>query len=160
MELNEKFLNILKKYKDGDSNLITVLQDIHELYGYLPEDTLKSIAKELNVPLSRLFSLATFYTGFRLEPMGKHHICSCVGTACHVRGAPLIVDTIERELDLKVGETSKDGQFTYDEVNCLGACALGPLVTIDGKYYGNMKQGKIKKVLKEYRNQQEPSNET
>lgn len=159
MDTNEKLSNIFKNYKTGKSNLITVLQDIHELYGYLPEEILQTVAKDLNVPLSRLFSLATFYTGFRLEPIGKNHVCSCVGTACHVRGAPLIVETIERELDLKVGETTKDGQFTFDEVNCLGACALGPLVTINGKYYGNMKQGKIKKVLKEYRNQQESNDE-
>ncbi len=147
----ERLQNILERYTQEKGTLIGLLQDMQETYGYLPEDKLEQVSHDLKVPLSRLFSLATFYTTFRLEPMGKHHLCACVGTACHVRGAPLIVDTIERELDVKAGETTKDGKFTVDTVNCVGACALAPLIMIDGEHHGKVSQKKIKKVLNDYK---------
>ncbi|MCK5007485.1 MAG: NAD(P)H-dependent oxidoreductase subunit E, partial [Spirochaetales bacterium] len=101
--------------------------------------------------ISIFYSLATFYSSFRLEPIGKKHVCVCVGTACHVRGASKVVDTIERDLQIKAGETSKDGNFTLETVNCLGACALGPLVTVNGEYFGKMDQKKILKLSKSLR---------
>ncbi len=130
--------------------MIGLLQDLQEAYGYLPEEKLMTVSGELDVPLSRLFSLVTFYTTFRLQPMGKHHVCACVGTACHVRGATTIVDTIERELHVKAGETTEDGKFTVDTVNCLGACALAPLITMNNEPHGKMTQSKMKKLLKTY----------
>ena len=147
----DKLLVLIEKFKDTHGTIIGLLQDLHEEFGYLPEDHLRVVSSELDVPLSQLFSLATFYTGFRLEPMGKHHVCACVGTACHVRGAGLVVDTIERELGVEAGTTSEDGEFTFDTVNCLGACALGPLVTADGEYHGKMSQKKIKQLIKEFK---------
>ena len=147
--MDDKLQKILDEHKAKDGNLISLMQDINDEYNYLPEEILREVSDELDIPISRFFSLATFYTCFRLEPMGKKHICACVGTACHVRGAPLVVDTIERELGIKAGETSEDGEFTLDAVNCVGACALGPLVTIDGEFHGNMDQKKMKKVLKQ-----------
>lgn len=144
----EEFNKLLEKYEKDRGSLIGLLQDIHEEFGYLPEKYLREASGRLNIPLSRFYSLVTFYSTFRLEPIGKHHICACVGTACHVRGAPLIVDTIERELKIKAGETTPDGEYTLDVVNCVGACALGPLVTVDGKFHGKMTQKTIKKLMK------------
>jgi NADH-quinone oxidoreductase subunit E len=153
--MEEKLQHILESYKIEQGTLIGVLQDMQEAYGYLPEERLEDVSYELNVPLSRLFSLATFYTSFRLEPMGKHHICACVGTACHVRGAPTIVDTIERELHVARGGTTEDRKFTLDTVNCVGACALAPLIMIDGEHHGKMTQNKIKRLLKSYEERKE-----
>jgi len=144
----EKLNKLLEEYEKERGSLIGLLQDIHEEFGYLPEEYLREASKRLNIPLSRFYSLVTFYSTFRLEPIGKHHVCACVGTACHVRGAPLIVDTIERELGIKAGETSEDGEYTLDVVNCVGACALGPLVTLDGEFHGKMTQKSIKKLMK------------
>ena len=143
----ERIDSTIEKYRSGEISLVGVLQDISRVFGYLPEETLNRIAKELDVPVSRMYSLATFYTSFRLEPIGKKHVCICVGTACHVRGADRILDTIERELDLKAGETSKDLEYTLETVNCVGACALGPLVTVNGEYYGNIDQKKAQKLV-------------
>ena len=144
----EKLIELLEKFKTEQGSLIGLLQDIHEEFGYLPEEYLREASKYLEIPLSRFYSLVTFYSTFRLEPSGKHHICACVGTACHVRGAPLIVDTIERELKIKAGETTPDGEYTLDVVNCVGACALGPLVTVDGEFHGKMTQKTVKKLMK------------
>ena len=144
----EKLNKLLEEYEKERGSLIGLLQDIHEEFGYLPEEYLREASKRLDIPLSRFYSLVTFYSTFRLEPIGKHHVCACVGTACHVRGAPLIVDTIERELNIKAGETTADGEYTLDVVNCVGACALGPLVTVDGEFHGKMTQKSIKKLMK------------
>ena len=144
----EKLNELLEGYAKERGSLIGLLQDMHEAFGYLPEEYLRKASKYLEIPLSRFYSLVTFYSTFRLEPIGKHHICACVGTACHVRGAPLIVDTIERELGIKAGETTADGEYTLDVVNCVGACALGPLVTVDGEFHGKMTQKTVKKLMK------------
>ncbi|HDQ13768.1 MAG TPA: NAD(P)H-dependent oxidoreductase subunit E [Sediminispirochaeta sp.] len=143
---------IIEKYRAENGTLIGILQDLNEEYGYLPEEVLKHVARELEVPESTLYSLATFYTSFRLQPIGKYHIRVCVGTACHVKGAPFIVDKVERELGLKPGETSSDGLFTFETVNCLGACALAPLVTSGDDFHGKMDQKKVMKVIDKYRN--------
>ena len=145
-----KLEKIIDNHRKNKGSLIGLLQDISESYGYLPENVLEEVSETLNVPLSHLYSLATFYTSFRLEPMGKHHCSICVGTACHVRGATFVVEAIERELKIKAGETTPDGTFTVETVNCLGACALGPLVVIDGDYHGKMDQRKVAKLLKKY----------
>ena len=152
--MDETLQGILEHHKNEQGTLIGLLQDIQEKYGYLPEERLEEVAHELDVPLGRLFSLATFYHSFRLEPLGKHHICVCVGTACHVRGGPAITDTIERDLNVKAGTTSDDGMFTLDTVSCLGACALAPLIMIDDEHHGNMDQKKIKKLLKNYKKEE------
>ena len=143
----EELQVIIEKYKDGNLSLVGVLQDISDVYGYLPEEVLTKASQELDVPISLFYSLATFYKSFRLEPIGKCRICVCVGTACHVRGASKIVDALERELNIKAGETTDDGDFTLETLNCLGACAMGPLVTVDGEYNGNMEQKSALKLL-------------
>ena len=148
--MEEKLQGIVDKYRAERGTLIGVLQDMQAAYGYLPEEQLLEVSQALDVPLSRLFSLATFYTTFRLEPIGEHHVCVCVGTACHVRGAPNIVDTFERELNVEAGKTTEDGKFTVDTVNCVGACALAPLIVIDDEHYGKMTQKKVQKLLKDY----------
>jgi NADH-quinone oxidoreductase subunit E len=150
MDNKNKIDSTMEKYREGHSSLVGLLQDVSEEFGYLPEEVLEKISDNLNIPLSHMYSLATFYTSFRLEPLGKHHCSVCVGTACHVRGADLVVDVIERELNVRDGETTEDGNFTLEKVNCLGACALGPLVVIDGEYHGKMDQRKIAKLLKQY----------
>ena len=143
----DKLHSLITKYNDENGTVIGLLQDIHEAYGFLPEEILNRVSAEIDVPLSTLYSLATFYSSFRLEPMGKHHICTCVGTACHVKGAPFVVETLERELGIKAGETTADGEYTFDTVNCLGACALAPLVVVDNEYHGKMDQKKAQKLL-------------
>jgi NADH-quinone oxidoreductase subunit E len=159
VEVSEKLQSIVERYKSGKISLIAVMQDISQEYGYLPEEILQEISKLIEVPISIFYSLATFYSSFRLEPIGKKHICVCVGTACHVRGAAQVVDTLERDLQLAPGETSKDGNFTLETVNCLGACALGPLVTVNGEYYGKMDQKKVAKLGKSLRREVETDQE-
>ncbi|MCP4403513.1 MAG: NAD(P)H-dependent oxidoreductase subunit E [bacterium] len=153
--MDESLQCIIEKYQQERGTLIGLLQDMQETFGYLPEENLEEVSKVLDVPLSRLFSLITFYTSFRLEPMGKHHLCTCVGTACHVRGAPNVVETIEQALHVKNGETTADKEFTVETVNCFGACALGPLVVIDGDYHAKMTQTKTKKLLQSYTKKEE-----
>jgi NADH:ubiquinone oxidoreductase subunit E len=158
MDDNEKIETIVERYASGKSSLIAVMQDVHQAFGYLPEEVLGEVARRIDVPISTFYSLATFYKSFRLEPLGKKHVCVCVGTACHVRGASGIVETLERELHVAAGETTEDGNFTLETVNCLGACALGPLVTINGEYHGKVDQKKVGKLLKSMR--QEVESET
>ena len=150
-DLNEKTDRVIEKYRKEYGTIIGLLQDVMSEYRYLPEDVLQGISGELNIPLAKLYTLATFYKAFRLEPVGKHHICVCLGTACHVNGAPKLKDNLERELNIKAGETTKDKLFTLETVNCLGACALGPLVVVDGEYHGKMEQNKLKKLLNKFR---------
>ncbi|MCK4648026.1 NAD(P)H-dependent oxidoreductase subunit E [bacterium] len=143
-----KIDRIIARHKKG--GLVPLLQDVMEEYGYLSGETLKKIAQKLDIPLSRVYGLATFYKSFSLTPRGKHLISVCMGTACHVRGAPRIMEKLERDLRIKAGETTKNLKFTLETVNCLGACALGPLIVIDGKYYGRMNLAKMDKALKDY----------
>ncbi len=147
----EKIQSTIDKYREGQISLVGVLQDVSHLFGYLPEETLRDIAKEIEVPISTFYSLVTFYSSFRLEPIGKQHVCVCTGTACHVRGAERVLDTMERELDLEAGKTSDDLEYTLETVNCLGACALGPLVTVNGEYHGNIDQKKVQKLVRQIR---------
>lgn len=147
----DKLQSIINNYRQGNTSLIGLLQDVSTEYGYIPEDKLEAVSEETGVALSRLYSLCTFYASLRLEPMGEHYCAVCVGTACHVRGAPQVVDEIERNLGIKAGETTEDGKFTLETVNCLGACALGPLVVIDGEYHGKMDPRKISRLIKQYK---------
>ena len=128
--------------------LISILEDIQAHYNYLPEEALRETAKKLQIPLRDVYGVATFYGAFRLKPCGKHLIHVCLGTACHVRGAGRVLEEIERELKIKAGETTEDKQFTLETVNCLGACALGPIVVMDNKYHGNMTPVKVNSLLR------------
>jgi NADH:ubiquinone oxidoreductase subunit E len=143
-----KLQTIVDRYRSGKSTLVGVLQDVTQEFGYLPEEVLREISRQIEVPVSLFYSLATFYKSFRLEAIGKKHVCICVGTACHVRGAAQVVDVFERELKIKAGQTTPDGNYTLETVNCLGACALGPLVTVNGEYHSKMDQKGSLKLLK------------
>ncbi len=147
----EKVVEIVDKYSRSRDCLISILQDIQSEYRYLPEDTIRLVAERLELPLIQVFGVATFFKSFSLTPKGEHLVSVCLGTACHVRGAPALLDEIERRLGIKAGETTGDMRFSLSTVNCLGACALGPIMVVDGKYYGNMSPGKVKGILAKYK---------
>ena len=125
------------------------MQLINEEYHYLPKNVLNYVSQELKIPFSQVYQVATFYTAFSLKPRGKHTIKVCMGTACHVRGSPRILDEIKRHLKIESGETTEDSLFTLETVNCLGACAIGPVVVIDDKYY-MVKPGEFAGILKKF----------
>ncbi|MBA3051520.1 MAG: NAD(P)H-dependent oxidoreductase subunit E [Candidatus Omnitrophota bacterium] len=133
------------------TNLIRVLQDIQRECGYLKREKLEEVSHRLDIPMSRIYSVATFYKSFSLVPPAKHKIMVCMGTACYVRGAPRIVERITQVLGINPGDSTKDGNFKLETVNCIGACALGPLVMIDDDYHGKMTPQKIVKVLEKYK---------
>ena len=149
-QLEEKVGSILDNYHRDKGMLISILQDIQAEFSYLPREALMQVSQGLEVPLSRVYSVATFFKAFSLTPRGRHLINVCLGTACHVRGAVRIMEGIERELGIKVGETTENLRFSLETVNCVGACALGPIVIIDGEYSGQMKTDKVKPLLEDY----------
>ena len=142
--------DILVRYEPKRESLIPVLQDVQAEYHYLPEEYLKEIAIKLTVPLNEVFSVATFYNAFSLKPKGENIIQVCMGTACHVRGAPRVLEGLERFLGIKSGETTDDKKFSLETVNCLGACALGPIIVVNQEYYGNMTPSKISTIIDKY----------
>jgi NADH-quinone oxidoreductase subunit E len=156
-EISKEVDKIIDCYDARATGSIGILQDIQSLYNYLPKEALVQMGKRLDMPLSQVFSLATYYKAFTLKPRGKHLISVCMGTACHVRGAPKLADEIQKRLGIKSGGTTKDGNFTLVVVNCLGACALGPLMVIDGKYFSKMDAKKIDPVLKRFRPASKPA---
>ena len=150
--MNSKEVNtILNKYKRDQSSIIAILQDIQESERYLPRDVLEYVAKKLDVSLSEIYHLSTFYQAFSLEPRGKHLINVCLGTACHVLGAAKLVDRLEGDLKISAGGTTADRAFSLETVNCLGACALGPVVVVDGEYFGQVGPEKIGDILQKHR---------
>ena len=149
-QLEEKVGPILDNYHYDKGTLISILQDIQAEYNYLPREALMQVSQGLEVPLSQVYSVATFFKAFSLTPRGRHLLNVCLGTACHVRGAVRVLEDIERELGIKPGKTTEDLRFTLETVNCVGACALGPIVIIDGEYSGQMKTGKVKPLLENY----------
>lgn len=142
---------ILEKHPKHESEIIQVLLDIqNELY-YLPKDVLIKVSETLNVPMSRIYNLATFYKAFSLKPKGRYPIAVCTGTACHVQGAPKILDQIKKELKIKEGETTADKKFSLDEVRCLGCCGLAPVMTVGKNLHGKVPAAKVSKILKQYK---------
>ena len=131
-------------------NIIGILQSISDEYNWLPKDAIYYVAERLEVSFSYVYRIASFFTQFSLKPRGRHIIKVCIGTACFVRGSPKIVDQIQADLGIAPGETTDDGLFTLETVNCLGACALGPLMVVDHDYHGRMKPTKTLSVLKAY----------
>jgi NADH-quinone oxidoreductase subunit E len=149
---------IIDKHGIAQRGLIPSLLAIQEVYHYLPPDAMQRVAERMKIPMVQVHQVAEFYKVFSLEPRGEHIITVCLGTACHVRGAEYLVDQIGRVLDIKPGETSRDMQFTLEAVNCLGCCALGPVMVVDGKYFGNMAISKVERVLKNYMKQEVVAN--
>ncbi len=139
---------VVDKYAGRKRSLIPILQDLQEHYRWLPAEVLGEVAALLRLSPAHVWSVATFYKSFSLEPRGRHTCTVCLGTACHVRGGAMILEHFERKLGVAAGRTSTDGEYTLERVNCLGACALAPLVVVDGEYYGQMTETKANEVLK------------
>jgi len=135
----------------SDSYLIAVLHKAQSLYGYLPKDVIDLVAEEMGIPTAHIWGVATFYHYFDLEPRGKHLVSICLGTACYVKGAAQIVETLKQQLKVNMGETSEDGLFTLQPARCLGACGLAPVVMIDDKIYGELTPKKMTDILNTYR---------
>jgi NADH-quinone oxidoreductase subunit E len=148
---SKDILRILEKHKRNSGGLIAILEDIQSEYGYLPEESLRIVSEKTGRSLVDIYGVATFYRFFSLQPKGKHLVCACLGTACHVRGAPRVVAELEQQLGIKAGQTTPDKEFTLETVNCLGACALGPVVVIDDHYSSKMRKSKVKQLLDEAR---------
>ncbi|UCF03358.1 MAG: NAD(P)H-dependent oxidoreductase subunit E [Deltaproteobacteria bacterium] len=149
--LEADFLDgVLQKNEYDTENVIMILQDITSRYNYLPEVALTYVAERLNIPISHIFSVATFYKAFSLTPRGKYIINVCTGTACHVRGAEKIKETIEEKLHIHEGETTEDLMFTLDTVRCLGCCALGPVITVNQKSHGGLDRKKTASLIEQY----------
>ena len=141
---------LIDSYVEKKEQLISLLQDVQAEFNYIPKDTLVRISQKLDLPLSQVFSVATFFQAFSLKPRGRHTVTVCLGTACHVKGGQRLVDKMERDYKLKPGETTEDERFTLETVNCLGACALGPVLVVDGKYNSQVTPDKLDKILKSY----------
>ncbi|MCX7950568.1 MAG: NADH-quinone oxidoreductase subunit NuoE [Clostridiales bacterium] len=147
----EKIKKVIEEYKTVKGGLIPVLHQIQNTYGYLPEDVLKLVSQELNIPMAEIFGVASFYSYFSLEPKGEHKIRVCLGTACYVKGAQALIDKISKELNVEVGKTTEDGKFTLEATRCLGACGLAPVMVIGEKVYGRITPDDIPGILKEYK---------
>ena len=147
---NDRIDQIIDKHQAEPSSLIQVMLEIQSENNWLPKAILDRVSERLDVPLARILHIATFYKAFSLVPKGRHGIHICVGTACHVRGASRILDTVQDQTGIKPGETDLDLKFSLEVVNCLGCCALGPVMEIDGKTHGKMTPGETAEVLKNY----------
>jgi len=143
--------HILNARPPEPSQLIEVLQDVQEADGHVSEDAMQTVSDRLAVPLIEVYRVANFYNAFSLKPRGRHLITVCMGTACHVRGAPRMLDEVLGQLGVEAGETTEDGMFTVERVNCLGACALGPVVVLNGAYHHHMTPGKLRRLIQSVR---------
>lgn len=146
----EKVKEVIACHKDTKGGLIPVMHEVQNIYGYLPEEVLQLVSEELNVPMSEIYGVATFYSIFSLKPKGEHIIRVCLGTACYVKGSQLILDKLSEMLNIEVGGTTEDGKFTLEATRCLGACGLAPVMTIGEKVYGRLTPDDIPGILKEY----------
>lgn len=147
--------HLFQKYPKNDrSNLIALLQDVQDIYGYLPEEALKDISEHLNISLSSVYGVATFYNQFRLTPLGKNVIRVCRGTACHVKNSANLLIALENELGITAGKTTRDKLFTLETVACIGACSIAPVININDEYYGRVTVKEIPKILNKYRKEE------
>ena len=149
-QVEEKVEAIVDNYQRNKGLLISIIQDIQAEYNYLPKEALIQVSQSLDIPLSQVYSVVTFFKAFSLEPRGRHLINVCLGTACHVRGGGKILESLERELGINAGKTTGDRKFTLETVNCVGACALGPIVIVDGEFSGQMATNKVKPLVENY----------
>jgi len=143
-KLNEVF----QRYEGEEGALIPILQDIQDIFGYLPQEALYQVSDRLNIPMSRIYGVLTFYSQFYLEPRGRNTIKVCLGTACHVKGAPRILRKLEEILGIKEGETTDDLKFTLETVRCLGTCFLAPVMMINQNYYGKLTPQRVERIIK------------
>ncbi|UCH06229.1 MAG: NAD(P)H-dependent oxidoreductase subunit E [Deltaproteobacteria bacterium] len=147
---SSKIDKIIAKYQGDAGSLIQVLLEIQRENRWLSKEALEKVSKQLKVPLNRIQHIVTFYKAFSLVPRGRHEVHVCTGTACHVRGAPRLLDSVQDLIGIRPGETDMDSKFSLETVNCLGCCALGPVIVIDGEYHGKMAPAKSEEVLKNY----------
>lgn len=150
MEVSE-IDNIIKQNGGRESAILAVLQDIQAKEKYLPKETLEYVSQKMGIPMAAIFRIATFYNTLSIKPRGRHKIDVCLGTACHVRGGNKIMDKLERDLGIPVGETTKDKRFTLELVRCVGCCSLGPVAVVDGEVFGRLTQDKMPSILKEFK---------
>ena len=148
---HEEIDAIIERYDSKGSAILAILQDVQTKEKYLPQEALEHLGMRLHIPLNKIYRIATFYRALSLTPRGRHEVCVCLGTACHVRGVQRVLDQIKLELGIRPGETTKDLNFTLETVNCLGVCAAGPVVAIDGQYFGKMSSMKVDGTLKKFR---------
>lgn len=149
--IESKVTEIIEKYGNDTNSIVAILQDIQEAHNYLPREELETLSKEMDVPLSRVLSVATFYKAFSLTPRGKYPINFCLGTACHVRGGGRIMNKIERELGIERGETTENLQFSLEEVRCLGCCGLAPVMMVGKDIHGKLTESNAVPILDEYK---------
>lgn len=149
-KLNPELVNLVEKWKGKEGNLIMILHEVQNHHGYVPRELSLELSKMLDVPLARIYEVITFYNFFKLNPPGKHRIALCMGTACYLRGAQVILDEIKNILGVKEGQTTKDGLFYLDVVRCLGCCGLAPVMMIDDKVYGKVKKNEVADILSKY----------
>lgn len=141
---------IIDDYECETGVLIQLLLEIQRKLNWIPPEAITRINKRLKIPVSEIYRVASFYTALSLKPRGRHLVRVCTGTACYVRGGPRILDSVERTLNIRAGETTEDAKFTLETVNCLGCCALGPVVEIDGQYHGKLSSASVEKLLSKY----------
>jgi NADH:ubiquinone oxidoreductase subunit E len=143
---------VLERYRSaGPDQLIPILQDVQESFGYLSREALVAIATHLNMPLARVHGVATFYNQFRYDPPGKHHVQVCRGTACHVRGSAPLLESVKNELDVEAGRTTADGEFSVEVVACVGACGLAPVIVVDGQVHAAVTSSSLRKIFASYK---------
>lgn len=143
-------MNLFENYPKEQRYTLSILQDLQKEYNYIPKEKLIELSQYLGIPISKLYSMATFYKALSLEPKGKNIIKVCDGTACHIRSSQTLLDEIENTLGIKPGETTKDGKFSLETVNCLGSCAIAPVMVINDKYYGKLTSSMVREILKRY----------
>jgi len=146
-----KIDSIIQEYGARESAILGILQDIQAEEKYLPKEALEYVSQKMNIPMVQVFRIATFYNALSLKPRGRHKIDVCLGTACHVRGGGKILDKMERDLGIAMGETTKDKRFTLEVVHCVGCCSLGPVAVIDGEVIGRLSQDKVPALLKDFK---------
>ncbi len=147
----EKIDDIIDKYQSDRESLLMILQDINELYNYVPPETLPVVAGKVDLPLSHIYGVASFYKTISLEPRGKYIISVCTGTACHVRGAEKIIDALEGSLEIKTEQTTEDGLFTIETVRCVGCCASGPVITVNKNTHGGLDRSSVLTIIDDYK---------
>lgn len=146
----EKIDSILKEFPEIKGNLISILHEVQSLYNYLPEEALRYLSQKIKVPLTQLYSIATFYHFFSLTPKGRHQLFVCLGTACHVKGSPRIFNEVKRKLKVGEGETTEDMKFSINTVRCVGACSFAPVLIVDKDTHGSVNPNKVNEILNHY----------
>ena len=151
-EQEKALREVIEKHRSERGCLMPILHEAQSIYGYLPSEVQTLIAEELNIPLSEVYGVATFYTQFSLQPKGKHRVSVCLGTACYVKGSDKILAAVERELGISCGECTQDGKFSIDSCRCVGACGLAPVMLVDDDVYGKLTDKEVPAILQKYMN--------